>query len=163
MNLNISSCWNILCLDLGLFLEISLGLWTFPVHLICSFFYTLYFLENIFENSNTPEYTYPHQLSVITIQVDQCWLWSVWLGWLLNYFFRSESNFGISQILHNQILISVWDSKNYSSDIIIMGEAHYFTLQQGCSESPMQLYLSQWVISHPYFSGVNFIINPSLL
>ena len=62
---------------------------------------------------------------MITTQVDQFLLWSVWLGWLLDYFLISETAFDISYNLQNRILTAVWVSKKSSSDIIILGESHF--------------------------------------
>ena len=57
--------------------------------------------------------------------MDQCWLWSVWLGWLPDFFLISETNFDIYQSLQNQILTYIWISNNSSSDIIILVEFHF--------------------------------------
>ena len=57
--------------------------------------------------------------------MDHCWLMHVWVGWLLYYFLRSEANFDISQNILNQILTAVWVYKNFSSNIIILGESHF--------------------------------------
>ena len=51
------------------------------------------------ENTNTPKYYYPHQLLVITIQVDHYWLWSVWLGCLIDYFLKIVSKSEGSNLL----------------------------------------------------------------
>ena len=126
MNLMMSSCLNILWLGLGLSPEIFLGLWTLPVHFLCPFFFTFNFLENNVDNRNTLAYAYPNQGTVITIQVYQCWFWSVWLGRLLDYLPRSETNFDIYRILQNRILTSAWVSKNSSHEINILGGSHFF-------------------------------------
>ena len=126
MKLNMRSCWNILFLHLDLFPEIFLDFWTFRVHFLCPFFFTFDLLENNVENRNTPAYDYPQLGPVITIQVYQCLLGYVWLGWVLDNFLRSETNFDISWILQNRIQTSAWVSKNSSHEINILGGSHFF-------------------------------------
>ena len=81
------------------------------------------------ENINNLTWAYSNQGSLITIQVDQCRLWSVWLYLLLDYFLRSETDFYIYQSLQNRILKYVWFYKNSSSDITILVKSHFSILK----------------------------------
>ena len=83
------------------------------------------FQAHCVDNSNTAAWAYTCRGLLTKIQVNQCWLWSVWLFWLLDFFLRSVTRFDIPQSLKKIILTYVWVFKNSSSVIIILGKSHF--------------------------------------
>ena len=110
------------------------------------------------ENGNNQAQAYSHKGSVITIQMDQHWLLSVWLGWLINYFRISESDFDISQSPQNRILTSLRVSKNSPSDVIFLGESHFSNFYS-YNFSPTHSYCMIWWLDLTYFSNSTYLLN----
>ena len=107
------------------------------------------FQAHCVDNSNTAAWAYTCRGLLTKIQVNQCWLWSVWLFWLLDLFLE------VIQILKYLRIsrIELWQlsesPRTLLSDIIILGESLFSFFFKYLLSSTLLLYnMITWFVHH---------------